>query len=107
MATIAHEDLVRLVQLCAEIAALHVKYLKLGFKLTDIAATFARIYYGQLTKLADQEVVRILGQERTKYSQQKSPLDKEGAVGIACLQMSNAFVNTVTAMIKKRTDAAS
>lgn len=100
---ISREDLIELMRCARNIASLHVKYIKVGFRLPEIASTFARIYYDQLRLQLNEEAVKIVNRQLAidrKHSDFRAS-DKPAIAANVCLRMSTAFIETVCKITSK------
>lgn len=103
---IAHEDLDNLIHYAREIAKLHVKYIKKGTKLVQIAATFGRIYFDQLKLHLDDEAMKIVNRDliATRINGDDRHNDRNAITAHVCLRMSSALLSTVCSMVKANND---
>lgn len=97
---ISRDDLETLIALVDKIVALHIKYIKEGFSIRNIAQTFTQVYHRQLQKALDHddEAVKMVKKEMRKENRAYDQLGqspKEVASSI-CIKLASAFVGAVT-----------
>lgn len=100
---ISREDWVELVRLENKMAELHVKYIKKGFEVSEIAATFGQIYYRELGSHLDEESMKAFNQKLVagRYSGDYTPSGRHAITTHICFRMASAIHSTIIEMIAK------
>lgn len=89
-------DLARIVEIEQEMAQLHLSYIKKGFTTSEIAETFAMIYFHEFSKTLDKEGLKCLRREQSLNSQMSGSGTTFEATGRMCIRMASGFIRLVT-----------
>ena len=93
---ISTHDLARLVEIEKEMAQMHQKYIKMGFSASDIAETFATIYFREFSETLDEDGLNCLKRELSIYNQTCGSGEVAEATGRMCIRMASGFLKAVT-----------